>query len=86
MPIIAQELVQINANDDLTVVLLDKINSCRCVETSKLSLELNTPLETLKNSLAHIAGIKCDDDYEICCIDQEEYDIFVNNLKNLTGE
>lgn len=86
MPIIAQELVQIEANDDLTIVLVDKINSCRCIESSKLYLELNTPLETLKHALAHIAGLKCDGDYEVCCINQVEYDKFVHNLKNIKGD
>lgn len=86
MPVIAQELIQINANDDLTVFLLDKINSCRCIESSKLSLTLNTPLETLKNTLRHIAGIKCDEDFEICCVDEVEYDKFVYNLKNLKDD
>jgi len=86
MPVIAQELIQVNANEDLSVTLLDKINSCGCIQSSKLSLELNTPLETLKNSLRNIAKIveiKCDEEYEVCCTDKTTFDNFVEKLKGL---
>lgn len=83
MPIIAHRLIQIIANDDLTVSLLAKINSCGCIQSSKLSVDLNIPLERLKLALRHIAGIKCDKDYEICCTDEDTFKSFVNKLDGL---
>lgn len=86
MPVIDQQLVQINANDDLSVTLLDKINSCGCIKTSELVKDLNIPLETLKNSLRNIAKtiqINCDENYEICCTDRTTFEDFVKKLDGL---
>lgn len=83
MPVITHRLIQINGNDDLTVSLLAKINSCGCIQSSKLANDLNIPLERLKNALQHIAGIKCDKNYDICCTDEDTFRSFVNKLDGL---
>ena len=83
MPIIAQQLVQITANDDLSISILDEINKCGCIKTSNLFFEKNIPLEQLKNTLRHIAGLTCDPEYEICCVDKDTFKEFVTNLKLL---
>ena len=83
MPVIAKRLIQINGNDDLTVSLLAKINSCGCIQSSKLSNDLNIPLSALKLALQHIAGIKCDKDYDICCTDEDTFTKFVKKLEGL---
>lgn len=86
MPVIDQQLIQIDAKEDLSVILLDKINSCGCIQSSKLSLELNIPLERLKNSLRDIAKtiqLNCDENYEICCADKTSFDNFVKKLGGL---
>ena len=89
MPIIAQEIININVNDDLTVTIIDKIKSCGCIQTSKISIEFSIPLERLKKTLARIAEkneLKCDDNFEICCSDKSTFDEFVKNLNELKGE
>lgn len=83
MPIIAQQLITISADDDLTVTILDEIDSCGCIKTSELSDGLNIPLERLKFTLRRIAGIKCDKDYEICCTDEDTFNNFVKKLDGL---
>ena len=86
MPVIAQELIQVYANDNQTVSILAKIDSCGCIKSSKLSTELNIPLERLKNSLRDIAKtnqIKCDENFEICCTDTSTFNDFVKKLNGL---
>ena len=83
MPVIAQQFIQVHANDDLTVTILDEINRCGCINSATLSNSLNIPLLTLKNKLRHIAGLKCDKDYDICCTDEETFEKFVNKLGGL---
>ena len=83
MPVIAQELIQVHANDDLTVTILDEINRCGCINSATLSNDLNIPLLTLKNKLRRIAEIKCDKDYDICCTDEDALKSFVTKLKGL---
>jgi len=87
MPIIAQQLVSINTNDDLSIYILDEIHNCGCIKTSTLSLEINIPLEQLKNTLRHIAeknDLKCDSNYEVCCSNSTTFDKFVINLNKLS--
>jgi len=86
MSVITQQIIHINANNDLSVSILDKINSCGCISSGRLSLQLNIPLEQLKNTLARIAEkneLKCDDNFEICCSDNSTFDEFVNQLNKL---
>ncbi len=83
MPVIAQRLVQIHANDDMTVSIIDKINECGCIKTLDLSNKLDIPLRELKNTLRHIAGLKCDPDFEICCTNETTFNEFTKKLGRL---
>lgn len=85
MPIIAQKLLVINANDDLSVSIINKINACGCIQSSRLSVELNTSVESLKNALRKIEGLKCDANYDVCCVNTDEYNRFVKNLHKIGG-
>lgn len=83
MPIIARKIIHVNASDDLTVSIIKEIDSCGCIQSSKLSNDLNIPLLTLKNALRSIGGIKCDKNYEICCTNEDTFNNFVVKLKRL---
>lgn len=83
MPIIAQQHLIVNGNDDLSLEIVEIINSCGCIKTDQLAIELNTPLLELQKTLEHISGIECDKDYKICCADKLAFDNLVESLEVL---
>ena len=89
MPIIAQRFIHINGNSDLSISILDEINSCGCIQAELLTKKLNTPLLQLKNTLARIAdenNLICDPEFKICCGNNVDFKNLIRNLNKLEGE
>lgn len=89
MPVIASATFSINVGEDHSVELLflDEINQCGCVNILDASMQLDVPLDELKDTVEQLVGqkkIACDKDHVICCMDKEHFDKFAQKLKALS--
>ena len=91
MPVIFTATFGINVKEDGTIDILKKlkeeVKKCGCVDIAKASKTLDVSLEQAQNAAKQLVGdsqIACEGD--VCCIDNERLDSFMNSLKALQSD
>ena len=77
MPVIAQIMIPIRFHGETVEILKEKFNECGCLDLVTESKRLQTPIETLRQSIYGIDGIVCQGD--TCCV--SDISSFAEKLK-----